>query len=67
MSSSKADREKIALAMQDGDDVLLAELGYKSEFKREFKLYEVVFFAFSIMGVIASVTSTWSFMLVSVL
>lgn len=51
--------------MQDGDDVLLAELGYKSEFKREFKLYEVVFFAFSIMGVIASVTSTWSFMLVS--
>ncbi|KZO94253.1 amino acid transporter [Calocera viscosa TUFC12733] len=63
--TSKAEREKVALAMEDGDDVLLAELGYKSEFKREFKIYEVVFFAFSIMGVIASVTSTWSFMLVS--
>ncbi|KAI0005109.1 amino acid/polyamine transporter I [Russula compacta] len=43
------------------DDVLLAKLGYRSEFKREFSLIETVAFAFSIMGVIASVTSTLSF------
>ena len=74
--------------VQDGDtmnldDVLLAKLGYKSEFRREFsvsngfvsvtieplltqhKLVETVAFAFSIMGVIASVTSTLSFGLAS--
>jgi len=66
------------------DDELLAHLGYKSEFRREFsvsflrtrfpisliichyyKLTETVCFAFSIMGVIASVSSTLSFGLVS--
>ena len=60
------------------DNVLLAKLGYKSEFKREFsvsihsathghliptrnKLIETVAFSFSIMGVVASVSSTFSF------
>lgn len=66
------------------DDVRLAELGYKSEFKREFsvrvafcrsylqpqsltlrKLVELIAFSFSIMGVVASVTSTFSFPLIS--
>ncbi|KAL1694173.1 amino acid/polyamine transporter I [Schizophyllum commune] len=47
------------------DNALLAELGYKSEFKREFSLIETVAFAFSIMGVVASVSSTLSFGLVS--
>ncbi|EIW75120.1 amino acid transporter [Coniophora puteana RWD-64-598 SS2] len=47
------------------DDVLLAELGYKSEFKREFSLVETIAFAFSIMGVVASVSSTYSFPLES--
>ncbi|CAA7265225.1 unnamed protein product [Cyclocybe aegerita] len=47
------------------DDAKLAELGYKSEFRREFSLLETVAFAFSIMGVIASVTSTLSFGLVN--
>jgi hypothetical protein len=65
------------------DDAKLAELGYKSEFRREFsvsalpksfacphfstkcKILETVAFAFSIMGVIASVTSTLSFGLVN--
>jgi len=42
------------------DNKLLARLGYKSEFKREFSLIETVAFSFSIMGVIASVTSTYS-------
>ncbi|KAI9513298.1 amino acid/polyamine transporter I [Russula earlei] len=43
------------------DNVLLAKLGYKAEFKREFSLIETVAFAFSIMGVVASVSSTLSF------
>lgn len=60
------------------DNTLLAKLGYRSEFKREFsvslcstthgyliltqvKLIETVAFSFSIMGVIASVSSTFSF------
>ncbi|EMD40265.1 hypothetical protein CERSUDRAFT_110871 [Gelatoporia subvermispora B] len=47
------------------DDALLARLGYKSEFRREFSLFETVAFSFSIMGVIASVSSTFSFPLVS--
>ncbi|KAF8582005.1 amino acid transporter [Ramaria rubella] len=47
------------------DDAVLAGLGYKSEFRREFSLLETVCFAFSIMGVIASVSSTLSFGLVS--
>ncbi|KAF8184475.1 APC amino acid permease [Pholiota molesta] len=43
------------------DDSKLAELGYKSVFRREFSRIETISFAFSIMGVIASVTSTLSF------
>jgi hypothetical protein len=59
------------------DNVLLAKLGYRAEFKREFsvsplhdvwsnvlmraQLVETVAFAFSIMGVVASVSSTFSF------
>jgi len=47
------------------DDVLLAKLGYRSEFRREFSLLETCCFSMSIMGVVASVTSTFSFPLVS--
>lgn len=47
------------------DDACLADLGYKAEFKREFSLIETVAFAFSIMGVVASVTSCFAFNLVS--
>jgi amino acid permease (GABA permease) len=43
------------------DNVLLARLGYRSEFRREFSVIETVAFSFSIMGVIASVSSTFSF------
>jgi len=43
------------------DDAKLAELGYRSEFRREFSRFETVAFAISIMGVVASVTSTFSF------
>ncbi|EGN97033.1 hypothetical protein SERLA73DRAFT_185320 [Serpula lacrymans var. lacrymans S7.3] len=54
-----------ASALRAADNALLAELGYKSEFKREFSMIETVAFAFSIMGVVASVSSTFSFPLVS--
>jgi len=47
------------------DDAKLAELGYRSEFRREFSRFETVAFAISIMGVVASVTSTFSFGLVN--
>ncbi|KAH9939389.1 amino acid transporter [Epithele typhae] len=51
--------------VRHADDVLLAKLGYKSEFRREFSYFETIAFAFSIMGVVASVSSTLSFPLVS--
>lgn len=68
--------------IRKADNVLLAKLGYRSEFKREFsvslcsathgyliptrnKLIETVAFSFSIMGVVASVTSTFSFPLLA--
>ncbi|KAE9397933.1 amino acid transporter [Gymnopus androsaceus JB14] len=50
-----------SVSLRHADDALLAKLGYKSEFKREFSLIETVAFAFSIMGVVASVSSTLSF------
>lgn len=87
-----ADKEKLSISndvtsvhhdvkgtetIRRADNVLLAKLGYKSEFKREFsvsvfddlwsldtdagQLIETVAFSFSIMGVIASVSSTLSF------
>jgi hypothetical protein len=40
------------------DDVLLAELGYKAELKREFKAIEVFGLAFSIIGLLPSIAST---------
>ncbi|KAF5345128.1 hypothetical protein D9757_013873 [Collybiopsis confluens] len=53
------------ISLRHADDLLLAQLGYKSEFKREFsawiQLIETVAFSFSIMGVIASVSSTLIF------
>ena len=69
-------------SIRRADNVLLAKLGYRSEFKREFsvglcstthgcliltqnKLIETVAFSFSIMGVVASVSSTFSFPLLA--
>ncbi|KXN84937.1 hypothetical protein AN958_11879 [Leucoagaricus sp. SymC.cos] len=48
------------------DDALLARLGYKSEFRRDFSLLHTIRFAFSIMGVCASVSTTFFFPLVTV-
>ncbi|KAF8643022.1 hypothetical protein AX16_009266 [Volvariella volvacea WC 439] len=47
------------------DDIKLAELGYRSEFKREFSMLEAVSFAFSVMSVVSYVSSTLGFGLVS--
>jgi len=58
-------RRNILNILHKADDKLLNDLGYKSEFRREFSLIETVAFSFSIMGVIASVSSTYSFPLVS--
>ncbi|KAH7910463.1 amino acid/polyamine transporter I [Hygrophoropsis aurantiaca] len=57
--------KEVSSKFRNADDALLAVLGYKSEFKREFSLIETIAFAFSIMGVVASVSSTFSFPLVS--
>ncbi|KAI0713196.1 amino acid transporter [Fomitopsis betulina] len=51
--------------LRQADDALLAQLGYRAEFKREFSFVETIAFAFSIMGVVASVSSTFSFPLQS--
>ncbi|PWN49138.1 amino acid transporter [Violaceomyces palustris] len=40
------------------DERILAELGYKQEFKREFSTFSTAAFCFSIMGVLASFSST---------
>ncbi|KAJ7173578.1 APC amino acid permease [Mycena filopes] len=57
--------EKTNVYIQDVDNAKLAELGYKSEFKREFSLLETCAFSFSIMGIVASVSSTLIFGLLS--
>jgi len=62
---SRATDSHDVASLRRADDVRLAELGYKSEFRREFSLLELIAFSFSIMGVVASVTSTFSFPLVS--
>lgn len=90
LNSEKTQAEVLSVQQSDSvsvivraDNAKLAELGYRSEFRREFsvrqilhritssiadidscllrKRFETVAFAISIMGVIASVTSTFSF------
>ncbi|KDN48869.1 amino acid transporter [Tilletiaria anomala UBC 951] len=47
--------------IEDDDDRDLAErMGHKSEFAREFKSLSTISFAFSIMGLISSVATTWN-------
>lgn len=52
---SKADKEAL---LANADAELLATLGYKQEFKREFTSFEVFGIAFSIMGVMPSIAAT---------
>ncbi|GAA6013862.1 hypothetical protein JCM11491_000449 [Sporobolomyces phaffii] len=44
----------------NSDDAILARMGYKQEFKREFTNLSTISFAFSIMGVASSVVTTFS-------
>ncbi|KAF8173700.1 amino acid/polyamine transporter I [Pholiota molesta] len=44
-------------APRSEDDELLATLGYKQEFKREFSWFEVLGLAFSIIGIVQSIAS----------
>ncbi|KAI0036099.1 amino acid/polyamine transporter I [Vararia minispora EC-137] len=49
----------------DSDDIKLAQLGYRSEFKREFTFFDTVCFGFSVIGIIGAVSSTLTFPLIS--
>ncbi|KAE8212847.1 hypothetical protein CF327_g3555 [Tilletia walkeri] len=49
-----------ASAADDDDAMLAARMGYKSEFKREFKSLSTISFAFSIMGLVSSVATTFN-------
>ncbi|PWN40058.1 amino acid transporter [Ceraceosorus guamensis] len=47
-------------SLNDDDAALQATTGYKSDFKREFKSLSTISFAFSIMGLISSVATTFN-------
>ncbi|KAJ6581118.1 amino acid/polyamine transporter I [Mycena capillaripes] len=64
-TDGKSVPENANVSAWDVDDAKLFELGYKSEFKREFSLLETCAFSFSIMGIVASISSTLSFGLVN--
>lgn len=49
---------ELAAPPPDADAALLATLGYKQEFKRDFSRFEVFGIAFSIMGVLPSIATT---------
>ncbi|KAG0142125.1 hypothetical protein CROQUDRAFT_50725 [Cronartium quercuum f. sp. fusiforme G11] len=48
------------LQSDDQDELALAKLGYKAEFAREFGNWSTISFAFSIMGLCSSVTTTFN-------
>ncbi|KAK0548824.1 polyamine transporter tpo5 [Tilletia horrida] len=48
------------LSSNDDDAELAARMGYKSEFAREFKSLSTISFAFSIMGLVSSVATTFN-------
>ncbi|KAH8922939.1 amino acid transporter [Atractiella rhizophila] len=56
-SSSQVVRE--VKGAHDSDDEQLAKLGYKAEFAREFSNLSTISFAFSIMGLCSSITTTF--------
>ncbi|KAF2200797.1 amino acid transporter [Delitschia confertaspora ATCC 74209] len=45
--------------IQDDDELLLAQMGYKQEFKREFTKWSTLSYAISILGVLGSVPATF--------
>jgi len=57
--STSSSNEQHVVAVLD-DDAALAELGYKGSFKREFSNLATISFAFSIMGLVSSVATTFN-------
>lgn len=53
--------EKQSFEIMEEDSQALARLGYKQEFKREFNSLSLFCFAFSMMGVLASVSASINF------
>ncbi|GAA6015215.1 hypothetical protein JCM10207_003645 [Rhodosporidiobolus poonsookiae] len=49
-----------AVSTADSDEAILAKLGYRQEFVREFTNLSTISFAFSIMGVASSVVTTFN-------
>lgn len=45
----------------DSDEALILALGYKQEFKREFTLWSVFAVSFSVLGLLPSIASTFSY------
>lgn len=54
------DHNAQAMPMSD-DEKLLAQLGYKQEFKREFSTFATICYTTSVMGVVASFSATLNF------
>ncbi|KAK0523767.1 polyamine transporter tpo5 [Tilletia horrida] len=59
-SDPESSSSSSSLAADDDDAVLAARMGYKSEFKREFRSLSTISFAFSIMGLVSSVATTFN-------
>lgn len=60
-STGSAEVQVKGVDKHDNDNKLLARLGYRSEFRREFSLLESVAFAYAIMGPVAGASSTLAF------
>ncbi|KIL56787.1 hypothetical protein M378DRAFT_172402 [Amanita muscaria Koide BX008] len=65
LSSTLRSRHNARSVRQNADNTLLAHLGYKPEFRREFSMFETIAFAFSIMGVCSALSATFWFPLVA--
>ncbi|KAI1619411.1 putative amino-acid permease [Exophiala viscosa] len=58
VSPATSDREHGQIV--DADEDLLGQIGYAQEFRREFTRFSTLSYAISIMGVLGSVSATWS-------
>jgi len=57
--SVRNDKESAAPRLRVTDEALLAQLGYKQEFKRDFSKLELAGMCFSIVGVVQSIASVF--------
>ncbi|EMD31996.1 hypothetical protein CERSUDRAFT_88605 [Gelatoporia subvermispora B] len=61
VSSRLIDDRNTSSIRTDGEAVVLAQLGYKQEFRREFSMVEVFCFALSTIGILPSIASVLTF------